>query len=72
MGNYAVYADEQTLEEHIKSLADEELLDFWVETQSLARAFDQSNDPAMAGFGPEYERVIVQELQYRSSLRVQR
>lgn len=65
MGQYASFNDNCTLEEQVKSLADEELLDFWEETQQLARMLDQEEVTDIE-YNPEYERVILQELQYRT------
>lgn len=56
-----------TLEDQIKSLANEELLDFWEETQFLAKMLDQDNQEQIQ-YNPEYERLILQELQLRSSM----
>ncbi|CCO24533.1 hypothetical protein [Maridesulfovibrio hydrothermalis] len=57
-----------TLEDQIKSLANEELLDFWEETQFLAKMLDQENREDIP-YSPEYERLILQELQLRSSMK---
>ncbi|WP_320175550.1 hypothetical protein [Maridesulfovibrio sp.] len=57
-----------TLEDQIKSLANEELLDFWEETQFLAKMLDQDNQEDIP-YSPEYERLILQELQLRSSMK---
>ncbi len=52
----------------IKNLADEELLDFWAETQQIEglirKNFHQNVTPAF-----DYERLIVFELQLRSCSR---
>ncbi|WFS64348.1 hypothetical protein LF599_08425 [Pseudodesulfovibrio thermohalotolerans] len=53
------------MEAQVKSLADDELLDFWEETQQLARMLDQAEQTDLE-YNPEYERVILQELQYRT------
>jgi len=65
MGQYAKFNDHGSLEEQVKTLADEELLDFWEETQHLARMLDQEEQSDLE-YNPEYERVILQELQYRT------
>ncbi|WP_027722661.1 hypothetical protein [Maridesulfovibrio zosterae] len=57
-----------TLEDQIKSLANEELLDFWEETQFLAKMLDQDIQENIQ-YSPEYERLILQELQLRSSMK---
>lgn len=65
MGQYASFSVNATLEEQVKSLADEELLDFWEETQQLAKMIDQEEQTDIE-YNPEYERVILQELQLRT------
>ncbi|WP_018123561.1 hypothetical protein [Desulfovibrio oxyclinae] len=66
MGYYASSDDNISLEEQVKCLEDEELLDFWMETQELARHVENfgQNDSEV---NPEYERVILRELQFRNS-----
>ncbi len=65
MGQYASFTDHVSLEEQVKNLADVELLDFWEETQQLARMLDQQEETDLE-YNPEYERVILQELQLRT------
>ncbi|MBG0789324.1 MAG: hypothetical protein H0S80_02375 [Desulfovibrionaceae bacterium] len=65
MGQYANFSDHGSLEEQVKNLADEELLDFWEETQQLAKMLDLEEVTDIE-YNPEYERVILQELQYRT------
>ena len=62
-------SDRLTLEEQIKTLADKELLDFWEETQYLARMLESGDGepPEGIAYDPEYERLILQELQVRTS-----
>jgi hypothetical protein len=81
MGQFAISDESFTLEEQIKSLGDDELLDFWEETQHLTRLMAGDAIPGeMALSGPangeapapvmptpEYERLILQELQVRHS-----
>ncbi|WP_461209529.1 hypothetical protein [Desulfocurvus sp. DL9XJH121] len=55
------------LEEQIKSLEDDELLDFWEETQHLEKFLgEELSEPETSG---EYERIIIQELLVRSCRR---
>ncbi|CCH47715.1 hypothetical protein [Pseudodesulfovibrio piezophilus] len=70
MGQYASFSDHASLEEQVKSLADEELLDFWEETQQLAKMLDLQEQTDVE-YNPEYERVILQELQFRTCFKVQ-
>jgi hypothetical protein len=76
MGQFAISEESFTLEEQIKSLGDDELLDFWEETQHLTRVMSagqmlqgEASDelPGDERLHPEYERLILQELQVRSS-----
>jgi hypothetical protein len=72
MGQFAISEESFTLEEQIKSLGDDELLDFWEETQHLTRIIAAGQDipgdlPGDERLHPEYERLILQELQVRSS-----
>ena len=55
-------ADEAPFNIQIKNLADEELLDFWEETQQIESAL-------RAEYQQDYERLIVLELQLRSCQR---
>ncbi len=65
--------DNITVEDQIKSLANDELLDFWEETQFLAKMLGQENQEDTqqpnVQYNPEYERLILQELQLRSCMR---
>ena len=56
------------LEVQLKTLGDEELLDFWEETQYLERFLTQDGTEE-TGFDQEYERLILQELMVRSCKR---
>ena len=59
--------DDLSFARQIKSLADDELLDIWEETQRLEQLVTEWN--AELVLAPEYERLIVLELQYRSGIR---
>jgi len=80
MGQFAISDESFTLEEQIKSLGDDELLDFWEETQHLTKLMGDAASltgelpllgdlPAGERLNPEYERLILQELQVRSCRR---
>lgn len=64
MANRTPFSDEQPFELRIKSLTDDELLDIWVETQELERMLREEWDAELE-LAPEYERMIVYELQLR-------
>ncbi|QJB57812.1 hypothetical protein [Pseudodesulfovibrio sp. zrk46] len=70
MGQYAAFGDTPSLIDQVKILADDELLDFWEETQQLAKMLDQQQEVDF-DYNPEYERVILQELQFRTCCKSQ-
>jgi hypothetical protein len=55
------------LEEQLKSLEDDELLDIWEESHQLDKLLERENRNSAPSM--EYERLIVQELQLRSCKR---
>lgn len=67
MGQHDTFTDLVTIEEQIKSLGDEELLDFWEETQHLQRLAEQGEVHLEVDYHPEYERLILIELQMRAT-----
>ncbi|MFV0420711.1 hypothetical protein [Oleidesulfovibrio sp.] len=68
MAHIFPYPDDVPLNVQIKSLGDEELLDFWEETQFLEKVFQEDAITVpQASF--EYEKLILQELQLRSCRR---
>ncbi|MDQ7031659.1 MAG: hypothetical protein Q9M37_02935 [Desulfonauticus sp.] len=62
MGKVLLEKLELTLEEEIKTLEDEELLDFWEETHFL-NSFLEKNSFSL---NQNYESIILQELQLRT------
>lgn len=66
MGSCQPFADDEPFDKRVKTLADNELLEIWEETQQLEDLLrtQMQTDLAMA---PEYERLIVSELQLRSN-----
>ena len=66
MAQFAESTDDYSLEEQIKSLGDDELLDFWEETQHLAKLLASGEAQPDDAMHPEYERLILQELQVSS------
>ncbi len=67
MARFFPHPGDFSLLDQIKALADHELLDFWEETQYLERFLEEEVTASPSQL--EYERLIVQELQFRSSLR---
>lgn len=68
MGQFFPHSEQFPLEDQIKTLGDDELLDFWEETQYLERML-VDEESAEAEHSVEYERVILQELMLRSCRR---
>ncbi|OBQ55714.1 hypothetical protein [Halodesulfovibrio spirochaetisodalis] len=68
MANILPFPEETPLATQIKSLGDEELLDFWEETQFLER-FLKEGAPVPNQNSMQYEKLILQELQLRSCRR---
>ena len=66
MGSCQPFVDDEPFDKRVKTLADNELLEIWEETQQLEDLLrtQMQTDLAMA---PEYERLIVSELQLRSN-----
>lgn len=63
MANYLALPESFPLEEQIKTLKDDELLDFWEETQHLEHLLQ--DDTQRIEPNADYERLILQELQVR-------
>ena len=68
MGRRLPFSENLSFAKQIKSLADDELLDIWEETQRLEQLMLTEWDTALE-LAPEYERLIVLELQYRMGMR---
>lgn len=66
MGRLLSQNDYFSLEEQLKALGDDELLDFWEETQFMGKLLGQEQVEYVED-SPEYERLILQELQFRTS-----
>ena len=64
MGQFFPPDGQYPLEDQVKTLADDELLDFWEEAQLL----DRAPVPFLPSHA-HYERVILQELMLRSYIR---
>ncbi len=69
MGRFFMQTDDFPLAEQIKSLGDDELLDFWEETQYLEK-FLEEEFSFDGDYSLEYERIILQELQLRTCLKI--
>ncbi len=66
MGSCIPFSDEEPFVKRVKSLADDELLEIWEETQQIESLLctELQTDLSLA---PDYEKVIVEELRLRSS-----
>ena len=65
MGQRLPLIDDMPFLLQIKSLNDNELLDFWAETQHIETVMRTEFDREIM-FAPDYERLILIELQLRS------
>ncbi|MBG0776443.1 MAG: hypothetical protein H0S85_08410 [Desulfovibrionaceae bacterium] len=68
MARFFPNPEEIPLSDQIKALGDDELLDFWEETQFLDK-FLQEDVPPNVAATKEYERMIILELQLRTCMR---
>ena len=69
MGQFFLYLEDYPLADQIKALGDEELLDFWEETQYLEKFLEEELSQEDE-YTLEYERLILQELQLRCCFRI--
>lgn len=68
MARFLPHTDKFPIEDQIRTLGDDELLDFWEETQNLDKLLGEDY-PEAHPQTMEYERIILQELQLRSCKR---
>jgi hypothetical protein len=68
MGQYFPENDHCPLEDQVKNLGDDELLDFWEETQFLGKIASEY-PVSIPAAQLHYERIILQELLLRSCMR---
>lgn len=64
MGHYFWQTTQIPVDEHIKIMEDEELLDFWEESQ-IVEDISREFQTLPSGVSMDYERLILQELQLR-------
>ena len=67
MAQFFPYFKDLNLVDQIKSMPDDDLLDFWEETQYLEKYMENGVEH-MQSYGLEYERAVLQELQIRSCM----
>lgn len=66
MAQATPFPDDMPFSQRVKSLADEELLEIWEETQQVEQLLNTEMRAAVS-IAPEYERAIVEELRLRST-----
>lgn len=66
MAKSTPFPDDMPFSQRVKSLADEELLEIWEETQQVEQLLNAQMRTAIS-IAPEYERAIVEELHLRSA-----
>ena len=66
MAQATPFPDDMPFSQRVKSLADEELLEIWEETQQVEQLLNREMHAAVS-IAPEYERAIVEELHLRST-----
>ena len=66
MARSTPFSDDMPFSQRVKSLADEELLEIWEETQQVELMLNREMQAAIS-LAPEYERAIVEELRLRST-----
>lgn len=69
MGSCQPFVDDEPFDKRVKTLADNELLEIWEETQQLAGLLSQQIKAELP-LAPEYEQLIVAELQLRHGRRL--
>lgn len=67
MAQFFPYFENVSVADQIKTLPNEELLDFWEETQYM-ETYTERDSEQLPFFSLEYERAVLQELQIRSCL----
>ncbi|GFH62717.1 MAG: conserved hypothetical protein [Candidatus Desulfovibrio kirbyi] len=65
MGSCIPFDDNTSFAQRVKTLADNELLEIWEETQQIERLL-QSELHVDVSIAPDYEKVIVEELSLRA------
>lgn len=66
MAQSTPFPDDMPFSQRVKSLADEELLEIWEETQQVEHLLNAEMRVPVS-IAPEYERAIVEELRLRST-----
>ena len=69
MGSCMPFADDEPFSQRVKTLADDELLDIWEETQQLENMLCKALQADLE-LAPDYEKAIVEELFLRAGRRL--
>lgn len=64
MGSQYPFEQDEALSDHVKNLDDEELLDLWVEAQTVQQLMEDAESAGLPPL-PDMEQAIVHELQLR-------
>ena len=64
MGSQYPVEQDEALSDHVKNLDDEELLDLWVEAQTVQQLMEDAESAGLPPL-PDMEQAIVHELQLR-------
>lgn len=64
MASFLPFSEEESFDQRVKSLADDELLEIWAETQQIEHLLSSQLETPFA-LAPEYEQTIVAELRLR-------
>lgn len=71
MGSAFPFAEDESFDRKVKCMADEELLEFWEESQQLENMLNAGAGTSRYVLSPEYERVILNELFLRRTRQLQ-
>ena len=69
MASCLPFQEDESFDQRVKSLADDELLEIWAETQQIEHLLSSQMETEFS-LAPEYERAIVAELRLRSCRRL--
>lgn len=71
MGSAYPFAEDESFDRKVKCMADEELLEFWEESQQLENMLNADAGTNRYVLSPEYERAILNELFLRRTRKLQ-
>lgn len=71
MGSAFPFEEDESFDRKVKCMADEELLEFWEESQQLENMLNAGAGTNRYVLSPEYERAILNELFLRRTRQLQ-